>query len=192
MKIDRKLLDILNRSDKINSVLYFKSPQTAVLFTNEDQPFSTLSIDTETFSLVTNARQMKNTIIDKLREFGFLQDYHATAMSIGPVGLISFTDGPTIRFDVRPIEYDQLTLPINVNTTSELNHIENEVIKGIILYLIDTFKDDCRFTLFWTIDALDNPEVINLYIKVGKVSTTYAEFVSCQYYKISFSQTARR
>lgn len=193
MKIDKRLIDILNRSGKIDSVLFYKSPKTAVIFENDkDNPFYTITIENDLPPIVRTPNHMKNIIIDKLREFGFLQDYHASAMSLGHVGLISFVDGPTIRFDVKALEMDQLTLPININTASELDRIENKVIKGIILYLIDTFKDDCRFTPFWTIDALDNPNVVNLYIEAGRVATTYKEYAPKQYFKVSFTQTARR
>lgn len=195
MKIDEKLIDMLNRTGLIYSVLYYPNPKTAVIFKNPDNkenPFYTVTVDECTPPIVKSANHMKNIIIDKLREFGFLRDYYATAMSLGHVGLISFVDGPTIRFDVKPQEFDQLTMRINVNTEAELDLINNKVIKGIILYLIDAFNDDKRFTLFWTIDALDNPNVVNLYIEAGVVSTRYKEYAPKQCFKVSFIQTARR
>ena len=111
-------------------------------------------------------------------------------MSLGHVGLISFVDGPTIRFDVKPQEFDQLTIPMNIESVPNL--IDNKIIKGIILYLIDAFNDDKRFNLFWNIGILDNPDVVNIYIEAGTVSTRYKEYAPRQFFKVSFTQTARR
>lgn len=194
MKIDEKLVDMLNRTGLIYSVLYYPNPKSAVIFKNPDNdkenPFYTLTIDECTPPIAKSANHMKNIIIDKLREFGFLRDYHATAMSLGHVGLISFVDGPTIRFDVKSQEFDQLTIPMNIESVPNL--IDNKIIKGIILYLIDAFNDDKRFTLFWNIGILDNPDVVNIYIKAGTVSTRYKEYAPRQFFKVSFTQTARR
>ena len=194
MKIDEKLVDMLNRTGLIYSVLYYPNPKSAVIFKNPDNdkenPFYTLTIDECTPPIAKSANHMKNIIIDKLREFGFLRDYHATAMSLGHVGLISFVDGPTIRFDVKLQEFDQLAIPMNIESVPNL--IDNKIIKGIILYLIDAFNDDKRFTLFWNIGILDNPDVVNIYIEAGTVSTRYKEYAPRQFFKISFTQTARR
>lgn len=194
MKIDEKLVDMLNRTGLIYSVLYYPNPKTAVIFKNPDDdkenPFYTVTVDECTPPIAKSANHMKNIIIDKLREFGFLRDYHATAMSLGHVGLISFVDGPTIRFDVKPQEFDQLTIPMNIESVPNL--IDNKIIKGIILYLIDAFNDDKRFNLFWNIGILDNPDVVNIYIESGTVSTKYKEYAPKQFFKVSFTQTARR
>lgn len=194
MKIDEKLVDMLNRTGLIYSVLYYPNPKSAVIFKNPDNdkenPFYTVTVDECTPPIVKSANHMKNIIIDKLREFGFLRDYHATAMSLGHVGLISFVDGPTIRFDVKPQEFDQLTIPMNIESVPNL--IDNKIIKGIILYLIDAFNDDKRFTLFWNIGIFDNPDVVNIYIEAGTVSTRYKEYAPRQFFKVSFTQTARR
>lgn len=163
--IDPRLEHTLRVTREIDHVLYYKSPTKAVLkaMHNDamDRPVI-ISIENTSIDEVMNEKKVKNIIIDKLRDFGFLSDNNCTAMSLGPIGLFSFADGPSIRMDVKEIDSDFQT-GVDVATRDDLKSIDNQYIRNIVTFLNEVFDiSEGRFDL--TIPLQDNSETFKMYL----------------------------
>ena len=188
MNIDARLTDILERSRNIGNVLYFKSPTEAVLKNPDGTSKSTIvSVrDYETYTHMTESR-IKNIIIDKMRDFSFLETYHCTAMSLGHIGLFSFIDGPSIRMDTKEIDKD-IQLEIVLSTDSDIAAIKNPHIGNIVAFLNEIInKSDNRFEM--TIPVQDYEDKFIFYIQYWIDDT--GPTAKNQIFKITLSQTRR-
>ena len=189
--IDPRLEYTLRVTREIDHVLYYKSPTKAVLkaMHNDamDRPVI-ISIEDTSIDEVMNEKKVKNIIIDKLRDFGFLSDNNCTAMSLGPIGLFNFADGPSIRMDVKEIDSDFQT-GVDVATRDDLKSIDNQYIRNIITFLNEVFDiSEGRFDL--TIPLQDNSETFKMYLWywIDNAGTPAKNKI----FKISLSQTHSR
>lgn len=189
--IDPRLEYTLRVTREIDHVLYYKSPTKAVLkaMHNDamDRPVI-ISIEDTSIDGIMNEKRVKNIIIDKLRNFGFLNDNNCTAMSLGHIGLFSFANGPSIRMDVKEIDSDFQT-GVDVATKDDLKVIDNQYIRNIVTFINEVFDiSEGRFDL--TIPLQDNSEVFKIYLWywIDNAGTPAKNKI----FKITLSQTNSR
>lgn len=187
--IDSRLENLLKLSHNIDRVLYYKSSTEAVL-KNPDGTNKAMIVsikDYETYSTMSESR-VKNIIIDKMRDFNFLEDYHCSAMSLGHIGLFSFTDGPSIRMDTKEIDSDT-QLEIVQSTDTDIAAIKNPYIRNIVAFLNEVInKSDSRFEMTTPVQDYEDKYVFYIWYwiddSVGLTSKN-------QIFKIILSQTRR-
>ena len=187
--IDSRLEKLLKLSNNLDRVLYYKSPTEAVLKKIDPDGTSKSMIvsirNFETYSNMTESR-IKNIIIDKMRDFSFLEDNHCSAMSLGHIGFFSFTDGPSIRMDTKEID-ENTQLEIVPSTNSDIAAIKNPYIRTIVAFLNEVInKSDNRFEMTTPVQDYEDKFIFYIWYwiddNVGLTSKN-------QIFKITLSQT---
>lgn len=203
--IDPKLEYILHMTRNTDNIVYYKSPTEVVLKRMNgvaiDKPAIISINDFPTECGPMTEKRVKNIIIDKMRNFKFLSEYSCTAMSLGHIGLFSFTNGPSIRMDVKEF-VDDTQLELIQNSDSGIDCIiPNPAIRDIAYFLNWAFhKTDNRFNISIPIQDKDDSFTFYLWYRsdacadcllylsdVCAKSTT----ANTQIFKVTFSQTHR-
>lgn len=191
--VDPRLEYILHMTRDINNVVYYKSPTEVVLKRmNSDAMDKPVIISIKEF-LSDNGpiseKKVKNIVIDKMREFGFLSEYDCTAMSLGHIGLFSFANGPSIRMDVKELA-DNTQLELIQSTEGGIDHIiPNPAIRDIAHFLNWVFdKTDNRFNISIPIQNKEDSFTFYLWYWLG---AWYGLASNTQIFKVTLSQTHR-
>lgn len=195
--VDPRLDYILHMIRDINNIAYYKSPTEVVLKKMNgvamDKPviISIKNFPTESGSITE--KRVKNIIIDKMRDFKFLSEYSCTAMSLGHIGLFSFSNGPSIRMDVKELT-DDSQLELTQNSDNGIDYIiPNPAIRDIAYFLNWAFhKTDNRFNISIPIQNKEDsftfylwywPDVCDLWTESATAKN--------QIFKVTLSQTHR-
>ena len=192
--IDPRLDYILHMIRDINNVVYYKSPTEVILKRMNsdaiDKPVTISIKDFPTESGPMTEKRVKNIIIDKMRDFGFLSEYNCTAMSLGHIGLFSFADGPSIRMDVKEFT-DDTQLELIQNTEDGIDHIiPNPAIRDIAHFLNWAFsKTDNRFNI--SIPIQNKEDSFTFYLWYWSGVWAGSATAKNQIFKVTLSQTHR-
>lgn len=191
--IDPRLEYILRMTRDMHNVVYYKSPTEVVLKGMNSEAMNkpvvisikNLPIDDGPMS----KKKVKNIVIDKMREFGFLTENHCTAMSLGHIGLFSFANGPSIRMDVKEM-MDDIQLELVQSTEGGIDHIiPNPAIRDIAHFLNWAFdKTDNRFSISIPIQNKEDSFIFYLWYWNG---IWHASASKHQIFKVTLSQTHR-
>ena len=191
--IDPRLEYILHMTRDISNVVYYKSPTEVVLKRmNSDAMDKPVIISIKDFSSddgPISEKKVKNIVIDKMRDFGFLSEHNCTAMSLGHIGLFSFVDGPSIRMDVKELT-DDTQLELIQNTEGGIDHIiPNPAIRDIAHFLNWAFnKTDNRFSISIPIQNKEDSLTFYLWYWLG---IWHGLASKTQIFKVTLSQTHR-
>ena len=191
--IDPRLEYLLHMTRDINNVVYYKSPTEVILKRmNSDAIDKSVIISIKDFPTDTgimSEKKVKNIVIDKMREFGFLSEYNCTAMSLGHIGLFSFADGPSIRIDVKEFT-DDIQLELIQNTEGGIDYIiPNPAIRDIAHFLNWVFdKTDNRFGISIPIQNKEDSFTFYLWYWLG---VWHGLASKNQIFKVTLSQTHR-
>ena len=191
--VDPRLEHILHMTRDIDNVVYYKSPTEVVLKgMNSDAIDKPVIISIKDFPIDTgimSEKKVKNIVIDKMREFGFLSEHDCTAMSLGHIGLFSFADGPSIRMDVKEFT-DDTQLELIQNTEGGIDYIiPNPAIRDIAHFLNWVFdKTDNRFGI--SIPIQNKEDSFTFYLWYW-LSVWHGLASKNQIFKVTLSQTHR-
>lgn len=189
--IDPRLEHILHMTRDINNVVYYKSPTEVVLKGMNsdamDKPVIISIKDFLTDTGIMSEKKVKNIVISKMREFGFLSEHDCTAMSLGHIGLFSFANGPSIRMDVKEFT-DDTQLELIQNTEGGIDYIiPNPAIRDIAHFLNWVFdKTDNRFSVSIPIQNKEDSFTFYLWYWLG---VWHGLASKNQIFKVTLSQT---
>ena len=192
--IDPRLDYILHITRDTHNVAYYKSTTEVVLKRmNSDAMDTPVIISIKDFSSddgPISEKKVKNIVIDKMRDFGFLFEHNCTAMSLGHIGLFSFADGPSIRMDVKELT-DDTQLELIQNTEGGIDHIiPNPTIRDIAHFLNWAFnKTDNRFNI--SIPIQNKEDSFTFYLWYWSGVWAGSATAKNQIFKVTLSQTHR-
>ena len=192
--VDPRLENMLNMTRDTYNIVYYKSPSEVVLKKMNsdamDKPVIISIKDILSNDGPISEKKIKNIIIDKIREFGFLSEHDCTAMSLGHIGLFSFADGRSIRMDIKELT-DDTQLELIQNTEGGIDHIiPNPAIRDIAHFLNWAFnKTDNRFSISIPIQNKEDSLIIYLWYWSGV--WTGSATAKNQIFKVTLSQTHR-
>lgn len=192
--IDPRLEYILHMTRDINNVAYYKSPTEVVLKRMNsdamDKPVIISINDFPTDTEIMSDEKVKNIIIDKMRDFGFLSEHSYTAINLGYyIGLFCFADGTNIRMDVKEFT-DDTQLELIQSTEGGINYIiPNPAIRDIAHFLNWVFdKTDNRFSISIPIQNKEDSFTFYLWYWLG---VWHGLASKNQIFKVTLSQTHR-
>lgn len=172
MPTDR-LIDFLYNSGEMKNLLYYKSDTEAVIrkWNPETGVFDEFKIAITDFKTTKefNANRIKHLVIDKVRDFGFLEQYKCTAMSLGHIALFSFLDtNATIRMEVVKVNEYQIRITNAEFKPSRCTDDPNIQLLGQAIW--DGFMCDCRFKIKFY-DPYDNDAKCTFFLYTKKEYT---------------------
>ena len=129
--------DLYNITNVTSTILYFKSPNEAVIV-NGNNELKTISISDCKQDFITD-RYIRGIILEKLVNFGFVKENECTILKVGKTKTLLVFKDNTIRMDIKELEGKQLyeNTPAFINTDD--NHI-NDIVGEIIACFVYDYR----------------------------------------------------